>query len=167
MPKISKVSLLALAVLLFQMVLTKFLYPIIGKTTQTVFAIGENISPVSGIGGQQIGDKVLGYLSGYIPFDITNFAVWIAMYLGVLALVFAGMYIYEQKIVRVWTGKNLTQRLFAILLYGHVVLYVLLLVMKWSVPGIAVNLLIGLGVNLLLLATLVALSADKIGFPRI
>lgn len=167
MPNFKKVGILSAAVLIAQLILTKLLYPVIGKTTQTVFAIGENISPVSGVGGQQIGDKVLGYLSGYIPFDITNFAIWIAMYIGALALVFAGMFLYEQKTVRLWQGKNLTQRIFAILLYGHIVLYIVLLALKWSVPGIAVNLLIGLAVNLLLVATLVTLSADKLKFPRI
>jgi len=167
MPNFKKVGILSAAVLVAQIALTKVLYPVIGKTTQTVFAIGENISPVSGIGGTQLGDKVLGYLSGYIPFDITNFGVWIAIYLGVLALIFAGMFLYEQKYVRLWQGKNLTQRIFAILLYGHIVLYGVLMALKWNVPGIAVNLLIGLGVNLLLVATLVTLSADKLKFPRI
>jgi hypothetical protein len=167
MPNIKKVVTLSAAVLVAQMLLTKFLYPIIGKSTQTVFAIGESISPVSGIGGQQVGDKLLGYLSGYIPFDITNFAIWIAMFIGSLVLVSAGMFLYEQRYFRLWQGKNLTQRIFAILLYGHIVLYGVLLAAKWTVPGIAVNLLIGLAVNLLLVATVVTLSADKLNFPRI
>lgn len=167
MPNIKKVAILSAAVLVAQMLLTKFLYPVIGKTTQTVFAIGESISPVSGIGGQQIGDKLLGYVSGYIPFDITNFAVWIAMYIGAVALIFAGMFLYEQKYFKLWQGKNLTQRIFAILLYGHIVLYAVLMALKWNVPGMAMNLLIGLAINLVLVATLVTLSADKLKFPRI
>jgi len=166
MPNIRKVLMLSVAAFVAQMILTMLLYPVIGKTTQTVFAIGQGINPVSGIGGQQIGDKLLGYLSGYIPFG-ANLTIWLAIAIGMFALIYAGMWLYEQKTVRLWQGKNLTQRLFAILLYGHVVLYAVLLVLKWSVPGIAVNLLIGLAINLLLVATLVTLSADKLNFPKI
>ena len=162
-----KIGLLSIAVLIAQLLLTKFLYPIIGKSTLTVFAIGENIQPVSGIGGTQIGDKIIGYLSGYIPLDITNVSIWIAMYIGVFALLYIGVFLYEQKAIRLWQGKNLPQRLFAILLYGHIVLYVILYALKWNVPQIAMNLLIGLGVNLLLVATLIVLSAEKLKFPRI
>jgi hypothetical protein len=167
MPNIKKVGLLSIAILVAQIILTKFLYPIIGKTTQTMFAIGQGISPQTGIGGQQIGDKVLGYLSGYIPFEITNFSVWIAMFIGAFVLCYAGLLLYEQRKIKLWQGRNLTQRLFAILLYGHFVLYMVLLALKWSVPGMAWNLFIGLAVNLLLVATLVTLSADKLKFPRI
>lgn len=167
MPNLKKSAILAGAVLAAQLILTKLLYPVIGKTTQTVFAIGSNINPVSGIGGTQVGDNILGYLSGYLPFSLASFGVWIAMLIGAFVLVYAGMVLYEQKYIRLWQGKNLTQRLFAMLLYGHVVLYVLLLVLKWNVPGIAVNLLIGLAVNLLLVSTLVTLSANKLNFPRI
>ena len=59
------------------------------------------------------------------------------------------------------------QRIFAILLYGHVVLYVLLLALKWNIPGIAINLLIGLVINLLLISAIVTFSADKLKFPRV
>lgn len=166
MPNAKKVGLLALAVVLAQLILSKGLYPLIGKSTQTIFAISD-ISPVSGIGGTQIGDKVLGYLTGYIPFDITDLRLIMAVYIGAFALVWAGFWLYEQRKVPLWQGRNLTQRIFAILLYGHFVLYVLLLLLKWQVPGIAINLLIGLVVNLILLATLVTISANKLNFPRI
>jgi hypothetical protein len=169
MQNLKKVGLLSAAVLVAQLILTKFLYPIIGKSTETVFAIGGNINPVSGIGGTQLGDKALGYLTGYIPLPLSMEFIWVylAMAIGVFALIYAGMFLYEQRTIRLWQGRNLTQRIFAILLYGHVVLYALLLALKWSVPGIAVNLLIGLAVNLLLVATLVTLSASKLNFPKI
>ena len=166
MPNIKKVGVLSFAAILAQLVLTKGLYPLIGRDTQQLFSIG-GINPATGIGGTKVGDAVLGYLSGYIPFDLTNFAVLIAMYIGAFALVWAGFWLYEQNYVKLWKGRNLTQRIFAILLYGHVVLYAVLLFLKWSVPGIAVNLLIGLVVNLLLVSTLVTLSANKLKFPRV
>jgi uncharacterized membrane protein YecN with MAPEG domain len=167
MPNIKKVGILSAALLAVQLVLTKFLYPVIGKTTQTVFAIGENINPVSGIGGQQIGDKIIGYLSGYIPFDISNWNVLIMMMIGTFAITYLGMLLYEQKLIKLWQGKNLTQRLFAMLAYGHIVLYIALLIMKWSVPEVGVNLLIGLSLNLILVSAIITLSADKLGFPKV
>ena len=167
MPKLSKVAILTAAVLLVQVALSRYLYPIIGKSTQTVYAIGSNINPVSGIGGQQIGDKTLGYLSGYIPFDISNFSLWIAMFIGAFVLIYLGMMIYEQKTIRVWQGKNMTQRIFAILIYGHIIVYALLLALKWNVPGIATTLLIGLVFNLLFLGAIITLAATKLKFLRI
>lgn len=163
MPNIKKVGILTLAVVLAQLILTKGLYPIIGKNTQTLFSI----NPVSGIGGTQVGDTILSYLSGFTPFDLTNFGVLAAIYIGAFVLIWAGFWLYEQRNIKLWQGRNLTQRLFAILLYGHAVLYVALLVMKWQVPGIALNLLIGLVVNLLLVSAIVTISADKLKWPRI
>lgn len=167
MPNLKKVGILSVAVLIAQMILTKLLYPVIGKSTQTIFAIGSGIEPVSGIGGTQIGNTILGYLTGYIPFSIADLKVWAAIFIGVFVLMYAGMALYEQRKVKLWQGRNLTQRIFAILIYGHAVLYIVLLILKWSVPGIAINLLIGLAINLLLVATLVTISADKLKFPRI
>lgn len=163
MPNLKKVGTLSLAVLLAQLILSKWLYPIIGKQTQTLFSI----NPVSGIGGTQVGDSIIGYLSGFIPFELTNFGVIAAMYIGAFVLVYAGFWLYEQKSVPLWKGRNLTQRLFAILLYGHLVLGAVLWALKYQVPGIGINLLIGLAVNLVLVATLVTISADKLKWPRV
>ena len=163
MPSLKKVGLLSLAVLAAQIILTKGLYPLIGKSTQTMFAI----EPVSGIGGTQVGNSVLGYLTGFTHFDLANIGIWIAMAIGVFVLIYIGFWLYEQNYVKLWRGTNLTQRIFAILLYGHVVLYAVLLAMKWQVVGIALNLLIGLVVNLTLVATIVTFSAKKLNFPRI
>jgi hypothetical protein len=163
MPNLKKVGLLSLAVLVAQMILTKGLYPLIGKSTQTMFAI----EPVSGVGGTQIGNSVLGYLTGFTNFDVANLSIWLAMAIGVFVLIYVGFWLYEQEYVKLWKGTNLTQRIFAILLYGHVILYAVLLVMKWQVVGIALNLLIGLVINLTLVATIVTFSAEKLKFPRI
>jgi hypothetical protein len=161
-----KIGMLSIVVLVAQMILTYGIYPIIGKSTQTIFSIDQTINPVSGIGGQQVGDKVLGYLSGYISFDITNIWIWVSMFIGIFALLSAGMFIYD-KMPRKFQGKNLPQRLFAILLYGHAVLYGILFFLKMNVPGIAINLLIGLGINLMLISGLIYLSVTKLGFPKI
>lgn len=163
MPNIKKVFTLSIATLLAQAILTKGLYPLLGLQTQTMFSI----TPVSGVGGTQFGDSILGYLSGYIPFDFGNFSVWIAMFIGTFVLVYAGFWLYEQKQVKLWKGKNLTQRLIAILLYGHIILFGFLWLLKMNVPGIALNLLIGLMINLLGLSVIIGLSADKLKWPRV
>jgi hypothetical protein len=167
MPKLQlkKIGMLALAVLLVQLVLSQWIYPLIEKSTTTLFSI----EPSTGIGGTQIGDKVLGYLTGYIPFDLTSWLTYIAMYIGAFVLIWAGLFLYDTSFVRnnLYTGKSLGGRIFAILLYGHFVLYLVLLIMKFNVPGIAINLLIGLGVNLILVSMLVSLLANKIKAFRI
>jgi hypothetical protein len=164
-PKLSKVVSLSLAVLLVQLLLSAFLYPMIEKTTTTLFSI----EPTTGIGGVQVGDKVLGYLTGYIPFDLSNWLVYLSMFIGVFVLIYAGLFLYDSKFVRsnLYTGRNLAGRIFAILLYGHVVLYAVLLIMKFNVPSIAINLLIGLGVNLLLVGLIVGQLATRMGWPKI
>jgi len=163
MPNIKKVFSLSIAVLIAQAILTKGLYPLLNLSTQTLFSI----SPATGVGGTQVGDTILGYLSGYIPFNLTSIQVWIAMFIGSFILIYAGFWIYEQKYVKLWRGKNLTQRLIAIMLYGHIILFVALWLLKMSVPGIALSLLVGLAVNLIALATLITLSAKKLNFPRV
>lgn len=165
MPKLQRIGVFALAVLLAQIILSRFVYPIFERTTTTFFSI----QPQTGIGGTQVGDKVLGYLTGYIPFDLSNFMVYIAMYIGVFALIWAGLWIYDTSFVRnsLYTGRSLSGRIFAILLYGHAILYAVLWIMKSAVPGIGWSLLIGLSINLFLVAGLVAFSANKLGWPKI
>ena len=162
MPNFKKVLTLSFAALLAQFILTKGLYPLLNLSTQTVFSI----NPVSGVGGTQIGDSILGYLSGYIPFNLSNFSVWIAMFIGAFSLVYAGFWLYEQKYVKLWKGKNITQRLIAILLYGHVLLFAVLWLLKMSVPAIAFNLLIGLAINYAIVAIVVSGLATKVKFFR-
>lgn len=163
MPNIRKVFTLSIAALLAQTILTKGIYPLMNLNTQTVFAI----NPVSGVGGTQIGDKVLGYLSGYIPFNLGNLSIWIAMFIGAFALIYAGFWVYEQKYVKLWKGKNITQRLIAILLYGHILLFLVLWLLKMSVPGIAFNLLVGLAINLVGLSVIIGIGAAKFNWPRV
>lgn len=162
MPKIKNIAMLSIAALVVQFLLSRFLYPLVlGQTTQQLFSI----QPYSGIGGEVIGNKLLGYLTGIIPIADT-WTFLISMFAGVFVLLWAGMWIYEQNWA--WKGRNLTERLFAILLYGHVILYIALLLLKWgTVTNLTLSLGIGLGINLILVAGLVALSANKLKFPRV
>lgn len=163
MPNIKKVLTLSFAVLLAQAILTKAIYPVFNLNTQTLFAV----TPTSGVGGTQIGDSVLGYLSGYIPFDFANFSVWIAMFLGAFVLIYAGFFLYEQKYVKLPKGKNITQRLIAILAYGHIVLFIALWLLKMNVPGVTLDLLAGVAINLLGLSVIIGLSSEKLRWPRV
>jgi len=165
MPQAKKVAILASAALVVQILLSKFVYPIIfGNSGQTLFSI----QPASGIGGQVFGDKVLGYLTGFTSFDLGSLAVWVSMFIGAFLLVYVGMYLYEQKTIRLPQGKNLSQRLVYLLLYGHVALYVLLLALKWgTVPSLALSLGVGLLINLAALSFVLTMSAKYLNFPKI
>ncbi|KKL74010.1 hypothetical protein LCGC14_2069160, partial [marine sediment metagenome] len=64
--------------------------------------------------------------------------------------------------------KNIYQRLWAILLYGSVALYVLLLVTKiGAVATLALPLLIGVAINYAILAFVVTTAAKRFKFLRI
>ena len=154
--RFTDLSILAIAVMLVQVVLSKWVYPLFGKATQQLFAI----SPQTAITSPTIGNKVLSILSGIVSFNLGDFAVWISMFIGALVLLFVGYFVYEQKWA--WKGKNLTQRLWAILLYGSVVLYVFLLVTKIeAVATLALPLLIGVAVNYFVIALVVSLLAKQ------
>jgi len=164
MPNIKKVFTLSIAALLAQAILTRGVYPLLKLSTQTIFSI----NPVSGVGGTQFGDTLIGYLSGVIPFDLSAFQVWISMFIGVFLLVYAGFWIYESKYGRsLFRDKNLTQRLVLILAYGHLILFGVLWFLKMNVPGITLNLLIGLGANLVGLSVIIWIGATKLGFPKV
>jgi len=161
MPKLKSVAMLASAVLVAQFLVSKLYLLVLGTQTQQLFSI----TPYTGVGGKVLGDKLLGYMSGIIP--IANpWTYLISMFIGAFVLVGIGMWIYEQKFA--WKGNNLMQRLFAMLLYGHVALYALILLLKWgTVPGLALSLAIGLVINLVLVSALVTFSANRLHYPRI
>lgn len=165
MPNSRKIFWLSLPILAVQILLSKYVYPMIfGQTTQQLFSV----QPASGIGGQVFGNKILGYLTGLVNFDLGSWMVWISMFIGTFLLLYVGVFLYEQRTVKLWQGKNIGQRLFALLLYGHVALYVLLMVLKWgSVPGLALSLGIGLAVNLIFVSGAIVLSNKYLKFPTI
>jgi len=157
--RFTDLSILAIAVMLVQVVLSKWVYPMLGKTTQQLFSI----SPQTAITSPTIGNKILSTLSGIVSFNLGDFAVWISMFIGALVLIFVGVFIYEQRWA--WKGKNVTQRLWAILLYGSVALYVFLLVTKIeAVAVLALPLLIGVAINYFVIALVVSLLARQKAF---
>ncbi|KKL48644.1 hypothetical protein LCGC14_2323440 [marine sediment metagenome] len=159
--RFTDLSILAAVVVVIQYILSAFVYPMFGKATQTLFAI----TPATAISGT-LGTKILGFLSGIIPFDLGNITAWISLFLGALVLLFVGYFVYEQKWA--WKGKNITQRLWAILLYGSAALYVFLLVTKIdAVAVLALPLLIGVAVNYFVIAVVVSLLARQFKFLRI
>jgi len=156
------VGILSIAVVLVQLLLSKYIYPMLGKTTQELFTI----SPQTAITSPTIGNKILGYISGLLPFSLGDFSVWIAMFIGTFLLLMVGMWVYGRS----WApkGKNIYQRLWFILLYGTAALYVVVLVTKMGeVATVALPLLIGLGINYLLVAVGISLAARYVKILRI
>ncbi len=161
--RIRNIFYLSIAFLAVQLVLSKYVYPIIGKSTETMFAI----SPASGIGGTQVGNTMLSYLSGFTNFSF-SLPVIALMFIGAFILTFLGSFIYDSKIGKsIAQGKNLAGRIFWILAYGHAALFVILYLLKMNTTGIAIPLLIGVFVNLVLVSMIVAFSATKLRFPKI
>jgi len=157
--RIQELSMLAIVVMLVQIGLSKWVYPIFGKTTQTLFSI----TPAGAVASPTIGNKILGLVSGIIPFDLGAYTNYIAVFIGALILLIVGYWVYDQnKIVgiKVWKGKNITQRLFAILAYGSIVLYATLLILKWdSVATMGILLAIGVAINYFVIAFVVTFLA--------
>lgn len=154
--RMQDLGILAIAVVLIQMLLSRFIYPLFGLTTQKLFAI----TPQTALTSPTIGNKILGFLSGIVAFDLGNFGVWIALFLGAFVLLILGYWIYDQRWA--WKGKNIYQRLWAILLYGSAALYVFLMITKISaVSALAFPLLIGVGINYLIVAFIITQIAQR------
>jgi len=160
--RLQDLGILAVAIVAVQVILSKWIYPLFGKATQQLFAI----TPQTAITSPTIGNKVLGVLSGIIPFELGAIGVWLAIWIGAFALLIAGYWVYDQRWA--WKGKNIYQRLWAILLYGSAALYVILLVTKIdTVAAIAMPLLIGVAVNYLIIALVITQLAKQFKFLRI
>lgn len=154
--RMQDIGILAVTVVAIQFVLSSFVYPFLKTTTQTLFAI----TPATVVSSPTIGNKVLGFLSGIVAFDLGAFENWAAMIIGAFVLLIAGYWVYEQKWA--WKGKNVIQRLWAILLYGSIALYVFLLVTKIdAVATLALPLLIGVAINYFAIAIVVSLLAKQ------
>lgn len=158
------IAIMAAFVFAIQLVLSKYIYPFIPgiATTQQLFAI----TPQTAIGSPTIGNKALGYISGVIPFNLGSFQDWIAMAIGVYALLLVGMWAYEQRFA--WKGKGETQRLFAILLYGHIALFAVLLLFGMAGMGtISLMTAVGLALNLAVVSLVYTMLAKKVSVMRI
>lgn len=157
--RMQDLGILAIAVVLIQTALSKWIYPLFNAATEQLFSITQQTVITS----PTIGNKIIGFLAGIIPFELGNFSNWIAMFLGAFIVLVIGYWVYDQKWA--WKGKNIYQRLWAILLYGTAVLYVFLLITKISVVStLALPLLIGLGINYFILAFVIASLAKTKNF---
>ena len=160
--RMQDLGILAIAVVLIQIVLSKWIYPLFGTTTHQLFGI----TPTTAITSPTIGNQILGFLSGIIPFNLGAFEVWIALFIGAFILLIVGYWVYDRKWA--YKGKNIYQRLWAILLYGSVALYVFLLVTKISaVSVLAFPLLVGVALNYFIIALVVTQAAKRFKFLRI
>ena len=155
--RVKDLGLLAVVVIAVQMLLSKYIYPLLGTATQQLFAI----TPHTAITSPTIGNKVIGFLAGIIPFSLGDFSSWLAMFIGAFVMLAIGYWVYE-KVPRSMQGKNIYQRLWVILLYGSAVLYMCLLVTKMEVVStLAMPLLIGVAVNYLIIALVVTTLAKQ------
>ncbi len=153
--RMQDLGILAIAVVLVQMALSKWIYPFFNAATEQLFSITQQTAITS----PTLGNKIIGFLAGIIPFELGNFSNWIAMFLGAFVILIVGYWVYDQKWAP-WKGKNVYQRLWAILLYGTSVLWVFLLITKISVVStLALPLLIGLGINYFILALVIVTLA--------
>jgi hypothetical protein len=158
-------AFLTVAVVAIQLLLSKFLYPLIfGTQMQTLFSI----TPQTAVTSTSVGDKLIGFLTGILPFNFGGISSYIAMFIGAFVLVFLGVFVYD-KLPRVVQGNNKFQKLGVILLVGTAALYVVLLVTKMgAVASISISLLIGLLVNYAILTfATVMIAKTKFGSKMI
>ncbi len=160
--RLQDLGILAAVVVVLQVALSKYIYPLFNATTEQLFAITQQTAITS----PTIGNKIIGVLTGIIPFNLGALTVWVSMFIGAWVLLIVGYWVYDQKWA--WKGKNIYQRLWAILLYGSVALYVFLLVTKIeAVATLALPLLIGVAINYAILAFVVTQAAKRFKFLRI
>lgn len=153
---------LAIVVTLIQIVLSKWIYPLFGATTQQLYSI----TPTEALTSPTVGNVIYGFLSGIIPFNFGNLMSWALIFLGTFVLLIAGYWIYDKKWA--WKGRTEYQRLWAILGYGTVALYLVLLVTKIAeVAAISIPLAIGLGINYAIVSLVVVTLAKNLKFLRI
>jgi hypothetical protein len=157
-----KIAIVALAAMLLQIVISKYIYPIFGTALQNLYSI----TPTGALTSQTLGNKILGIFSGIIPFSLGNITVWISMFIGAYLLIFVGLLVYDKRWA--WKGRTESSRLWAIFLYGSIGLYALLWIAKYigyssiDVASFSVSLLIGVAINYVIVAGIYTLAATKI-----
>ncbi|MFA6073985.1 MAG: hypothetical protein WC758_07760 [Candidatus Woesearchaeota archaeon] len=145
--------------------MSKFLYPLVfGQTVQNLFSI----TPQSALTSTSIGDKLIGFLTGLIPFNFGDVMSYVSMFIGTAILLLLGMFVYD-KLPRVIQGNNKFQKLGVILAVGSIALYLLLLVTKMgAVASVTSGLLIGTAVNYAIVTLAVVMIAKtKLGSKMI
>ena len=160
--RLQEIGILAIAVLLAQLALAKWVYPFFSTSLQQLYSI----TPQTALTSPTVGDKIMGFIIGLIPLSFGDVMSWVVVWLGAFVLLIAGYWAYEQRWA--WKGRNIYQRLWAILLYGTAALYVVLLVTKMAtVSTIALPLLIGLAINYFLVAFVITTAAKYFPVLRI
>jgi len=160
--RLQELGILAISVVLVQIALQKWIYPLFSTSLQQLYSI----TPQTALTSPTFGDKIMGFIIGLIPFNFGDVMGWVTVWLSAFVLLIAGYWVYEQRWV--WKGKNIYQRLWAILLYGTAALYVVLLVTKMAmIPTIALPLLIGLAINYFIVALVIVTAAKRFSFLRI
>lgn len=155
--RLQELGILAIFVVALQVLLSKFVYPLFGAKINSLYV---------GLAPNAIGDKLIGFLSGIVPFSIGSLQVWLSMFVGVLVLLLAGFFIYEQGWA--YKGRNMYTRLAAILAYSSFALYFVLLVTTWGgLSVVAVPLLIGVAINYILLAVILGYLSKYVKALRI
>jgi len=159
--KFKDLAILTVVVVAIQLLLSQVIYPLIPGVgvTQNVFSI----TPQTALTSPTIGNKVIGILTGIIPFNLGSLTHWLVLFIGAFLVLLAGYFVYDQNWA--WKGKNIYQRLWAILLYGTIALWVVLVLFKMSnFSTLAVPLAIGLLINYAVVAGIVVLLAKtKVG----
>lgn len=153
---------LAVIVVITQALLSGFVYPNIPgvSATSNIFSI----SPATALASPVIGDKVIGFLTGIVPFSLGSFGTWISLIIGVFVLLLFGMFIFSLKFMP--HGKNIYQKLALILLYGTAGLYAVLLLTKFSaVSTLGIPMLLGVLINYAIV-TVVVVGISKTKFGR-
>jgi len=162
--KIMDLSGLAGAVVVIQLLLSNYIYPLLGKTTQQIFAIGDWTAQTA-ITSPTIGNKVVSAISGLIPIDFTVPAL-ATLAIEAFVLLLIGYWVYDQKWA--YKGKNISQRLFAILGYGTAVLFAFLLITGMSATSpISIGVGVGLIMNYAIISVIVVQLAKRVRFLRI
>lgn len=160
--RLRDVAIFTALVVAVQILLAKFVYPLLGQTVQQVYSI----SPATALTSQTIGNKIIALISGIFPLEQAGWMTWVGIFIGAFIAVWAGFFVYDQKWA--WHGKNQYQRIWAILFYGTAVLYAFLLVTNLAVVAtLALPLAIGLAINYAVIAVVAHLLAKQFPFLRV
>lgn len=157
-----RIAIIALAAMLIQMIISKWVYPLFSTALQNLYSI----TPAGALTSPNIGNKILGIFSGIIPINLGSWQVWIAMFIGAYITLLVGFLIYDSR--RVWHGKNETGKLWALFLYGSIGLYVLLWIARYigistlNLAPFSMSLLIGVAINYVIVAGVYVILATKV-----
>lgn len=160
--KAKDVTIAALVVMAIQFLLSAYVYPFLNIATSQVFGI----TAQTAINSPTIGTKIVSFISGIIPVQFSVPSI-LTLFIGAWLLIFVGLMVYE-KMPSSLQGKSETWRIWLILLYGTVALYLVLLLLNMSsISTLGVPLAIGLAINYGVIALIYSIAASKIKILKI